>query len=294
MRFMVLVKSNPEAEAGILPDEKLLSEMGTYNETLMKAGVLLAADGLRESAKGARIGYSKGKVSVVDGPFTEAKELVAGFWLIDAKSKQDAVAWLEKAPFRDGQVEIRPLFELEDFPVDPSEQPGGWRDKEAEARKTLPLQTTRGSKKMRFLGFVMADDDTEAGVMPKEEDLTAMGAFMEEALRAGVILGGEGLKPSSEGVRIYYDGSKRRIVDGPFAESKELVAGYSILAVDSKEEAIEWSKRFVQVDAGVRPSREARCEIRLIAELEDFPVSPEEKPGGWRDLERKLRDDLSR
>lgn len=294
MRFMVLVKSSPESEAGVLPDEKLLSEMGAYNDELLKVGVMLAGEGLHPSSKGARVRYADGKLSVVDGPFAEAKELVAGFWLIQAKSKNEAVEWLKKAPFRDGEVEIRPLFELEDFPADGAEQPGGWRDKEAEFRKTAPLQTTRGNKKMRFLGCVMADKDTEAGVMPNEKDLAAMGAFMEEATKAGVLLGGEGLKPTSEGVRILYDGSKRTVVDGPFTESKELVAGYSILAVDSKEEALEWTKRFVQVDAGVRPSGEARCEIRQIFELEDFPVSPEEKPGGWRDQERKYREELSR
>ena len=293
MRFMVLVKSSPEAEAGVLPDEKLLSEMGAYNDELLKAGVMLAGEGLHASAKGARVSYAKGKLGVVDGPFAEAKELVAGFWLIQTKSKDEALAWLKKAPFREGEVEIRQLFELEDFPVDPSEKPGGWRDKEAEFKKTAPLQTTRGKKKMRFMGFVLADKDTEAGAMPEEKDLAAMGAFIEEATKAGVFLGGEGLKPSSEGVRILYDGSKRTVVDGPFSESKELIAGYSILAVDSKEEAMEWTKRFVRVDAGVRPSGEARCEIRQIFELEDFPVSPEEKPGGWRDQERKFRDELS-
>ena len=294
MRFMVLVKSSPQSEAGVLPDEKLLSEMGAYNDELIKAGVMLAGEGLQPSSMGARVNYAKGKLSVVDGPFAEAKELVAGFWLIQAKSKDEAVGWMKKAPFREGEVELRPLFELEDFPEDPAETPGGWRDKEAEARKATPLQTTRGKKKMRFFGFVMADKATEAGVMPEEKDLAAMGAFIEEATKAGVLLGGEGLKPSSEGARIRYEGSKRTVVDGPFTESKELVAGYSILAVDSKEEAIEWTKRFVQVDAGVRPSGEARCEIRQIFELEDFPVSPDEKPGGWRDQERKYRDELSR
>jgi hypothetical protein len=291
---MVLVKSSPEAEAGVLPDEKTLSEMGAYNDELLKAGVMLAGEGLHASAKGARVSYANGKLKVLDGPFAEAKELVAGFWLIQAKSKDEAVAWLKKAPFREGEVEIRPLFEVEDFPVDPTEQPGGWRDKESEARNAAPLQTTRGNKKMRFMGFVLADKDTEAGVMPEEKGLAAMGAFIEEALKAGVFLGGEGLKPSSEGVRIAYDGAKRTVIDGPFTESKELVAGYSVLAVDSKEEALDWTKRFAQVDAGVRRSGEASCELRQIFEPEDFPVSASEKPGGWRDQEQKFRDELSR
>ena len=294
MRFMVLVKSSPEAEAGVLPDEKMLSEMGAYNDELLKQGVMLAGEGLQASSKGARLSYSGGKLSVVDGPFAEAKELIAGFWIIRANTKDEAVAWLEKAPLREGEVEIRPFFELDDFPVDPSEKPGGWRDQEAEFKKAAPLQTTRGSKKMRFLGFVMADEDSEVGKMPEETDLSAMGAFVEEATRAGVFLGGDGLKPSSEGVRILYDGEKRTVVDGPFTESKELVAGYSILAVDSKEEALEWTKRFIQVDAGIRSSGKARCELRQLFELEDFPVSANEKAGGWRDQEEKWREELSR
>jgi hypothetical protein len=100
MRFMVLVKSGPEAEAGVLPDERMLSEMGAYNDELIKAGVMLAGEGLHASAKGARVTYAKGKLSVVDGPFAEAKELVAGFWLIQAKSKDEAVAWLKKTRWR--------------------------------------------------------------------------------------------------------------------------------------------------------------------------------------------------
>jgi len=294
MRFMVLVKSSPESEAGVMPDEQTLSEMGAYNETLVKAGVMLAGEGLHASSKGARVRYANGKLNVIDGPFADTKQLVAGFWLIQAKSKDEAVAWLKKAPFREGEVEIRPMFELEDFPVDPTEEPGGWRDKEAEARKTAPLQTTRGNKKMRFMGLLFADEDTEAGVMPEEKGLAAMGAFVEEASKAGVLLAGEGLKPSAHGARIRYDGSKRTVVDGPFAETKELIAGYSILAVDSKEEALEWTKRFVRVDAGVRPRGEAHCEIRLIFEPEDFAVSPEEKPGGWRDQEKALLAQLVR
>jgi hypothetical protein len=115
MRFMVMVKATPESEAGVLPTTEMLTEMGRFNEELVKAGVMLAAEGLQPSSKGARIRYGGGKPTVTDGPFTEAKELVAGFWLLQAKSKDDVVAWLERAPFEDGEVEIRPVFEFEDL-----------------------------------------------------------------------------------------------------------------------------------------------------------------------------------
>jgi hypothetical protein len=115
MRFMVMVKASPESEAGVLPSTEMLTEMGRFNEELVKAGVMLAAEGLQPSSKGARIRYGGGKPTVTDGPFTEAKELVAGFWLLQAKSKDEIVAWLERAPFEDGEVEIRPVFEFDDL-----------------------------------------------------------------------------------------------------------------------------------------------------------------------------------
>ena len=115
MRFMVLVKADKNSEAGVLPNEKLLTEMGKYNEELVKAGVLLAGEGLHASAKGARVRFAGGKRTVIDGPFTETKELIAGFWLWQVKSKEEAIEWLKRAPFDDTEVEIRQVFEAEDF-----------------------------------------------------------------------------------------------------------------------------------------------------------------------------------
>ena len=116
MRFMVIVKANKDSEAGVLPSTQLLTEMGKYNEELVKAGVMLAGEGLHSSAKGARVKFS-GKIrSVIDGPFAETKELVAGFWLWQLKSLDEAIEWLKRAPFDGGtEVEIRQVFEPEDF-----------------------------------------------------------------------------------------------------------------------------------------------------------------------------------
>ncbi len=116
MRFMILVKANKDSEAGVLPDEKILTEMGKFNQQLEKAGVLLAAEGLQASSKGARVKFSGGKRTVTDGPFAETKELVAGFWLWQVKSQEEAIAWVKRAPFGDGaEIEIRQVFEAEDF-----------------------------------------------------------------------------------------------------------------------------------------------------------------------------------
>ena len=116
MRFMVIVKANKDSEAGVLPDKKILTEMGKFNEELVKAGVMLAGEGLQPSSKGVRVRFDGTKRTVIDGPFAETKELIAGFWLWQVKSKAEAIEWLKRAPFGGGtEVEIRQVFETEDF-----------------------------------------------------------------------------------------------------------------------------------------------------------------------------------
>ena len=119
MRFMVIVKANKDSEAGVMPRQKLLAEMVKYNEELVKAGVLLAAEGLQPSSKGARVRFSGDKRTVIDGPFAETKELIAGFWLIQVKSKQEAIEWVKRAPNpmpgTEPEIEIRQVFEAADF-----------------------------------------------------------------------------------------------------------------------------------------------------------------------------------
>ena len=116
MRFMVLVKADEKTEAGVMPSESELAEMQEYNEQLVKAGVMLAGEGLHPSSKGARVRFSGGDRTVTDGPFAETKELVAGFWLWQVKSKDEAIEWLKRAPFGDdAEVELRQVFEAEDF-----------------------------------------------------------------------------------------------------------------------------------------------------------------------------------
>ena len=115
MRFMVLVKANKDSEAGVLPTKDQLAEMGAFNEQMIKAGVMLDGDGLQASSKGARIRYAGDKQTITDGPFAETKELVAGFWMIQTKSLAEAIEWMKRAPFREGEIEIRQVFEASDF-----------------------------------------------------------------------------------------------------------------------------------------------------------------------------------
>jgi len=116
MRFMVIVKANKDSEAGVMPSEAMLTRMGAYNEELVKAGVMLAGDGLHPSSRGARVRFGGGSPTVIDGPFAETKELIAGFWLWQVRSREEAIEWLKRAPFEPGdEVELRQVFEMEDF-----------------------------------------------------------------------------------------------------------------------------------------------------------------------------------
>src|SRR5437870_8463816 len=121
MRFMVIMKADKNSEAGVMPSEKILTDMGNFNEELVKAGVMLAGEGLHPSSKGARVRFGHGQVKVIDGPFTETKELIAGFWIWKVNSKQEAIEWLRRSPMagnttdQEVEVELRQIFELEDF-----------------------------------------------------------------------------------------------------------------------------------------------------------------------------------
>ena len=115
MRFMVIVKADKDSEAGVMPSEKMLADMGNYNQQLADAGVMLAGEGLHPTSKGARVKFAGGKTTVTDGPFAETKELVAGFWLWKVNSREEALEWLKRAPFENTEVELRQVFEAEDF-----------------------------------------------------------------------------------------------------------------------------------------------------------------------------------
>ena len=136
MKFMVIVKANKDSEAGVLPDASVFEAMNRFNEELVKAGVMLAGEGLHPSSKGVRVRYQgPSKRTVIDGPFSETKELVAGFWLWEVKTREEAIEWLKRAPFQEGEVELRQIHSTEDFAsVDPT---GELRAKENELRKTI-------------------------------------------------------------------------------------------------------------------------------------------------------------
>ncbi|CAA9565145.1 MAG: PhnB protein [uncultured Thermomicrobiales bacterium] len=308
MRFMLLLKSDEQAEAGITPDTRTLAAMGQYNDDLARAGVLLAAEGLQPSAKGARLRLAAGNLTVTDGPFTETKELIAGFWVIQVPSREAAIAWAERCPLDTagasgtshggGQIEVRQITELSDFPVNDDES--RWREQQTEFRAALqepppvavveqPDAAPTGDKKLRFMMNFMADRDSEAGIPPSEQLLTEMGNLMAEMAQTGVLLAGEGLQPSAKAARVTFAGGKRTVTDGPFAETKELIAGYSLLRVGSKAEAIEWARRSILIDAPGRGG-ESVIELRQIFEPSDF--GPEFTPE-LREAEERLRAQIA-
>jgi hypothetical protein len=135
MRFLMIVKASKDSEAGVMPSETLLAEMAKYNEALVKAGVMLDGTGLKPSSHGARIQYSGTKRTIVDGPFAETTQLVAGFWIIQVKSKEEAIEWAKRVPFEDGEVELRPFFELEDFAPGPAIDHHKELDKQLKSQK---------------------------------------------------------------------------------------------------------------------------------------------------------------
>jgi len=138
MRFMVIVKADKNSEAGVMPGQQLLADMGNFNQQLADAGVMLAGEGLQPSSKGARVKFSGGQKSVIDGPFAETKELVAGFWLWKCKSLAEAIDWLKRAPFEETEVEIRQVFEAEDFGAEFTPE---LREQEARIRSKIETQT---------------------------------------------------------------------------------------------------------------------------------------------------------
>jgi hypothetical protein len=298
MRIMMLLKSDATAESGALPDEKLLTDMGKYNQSMVDAGVMIGGEGLHPTSQGARIRLSKGKTTVIDGPFTEAKEIVAGFFMLKTKSMDEAVEWAKKIPGAptdpnaEGELELRPLFETEDFPVDAAEQSGGWRDQEIEMRQAP--KTPGPENGFRWISFLKADKHTESATMPSEKVLQEMGALMQEMSEKRLLISGEGLKPTSESKKLKLSSKGSRVVDGPFSESKEIIAGYLVYRSKTKAEAVEWARRWLQIHVEGTGGDSGEIEVRRVFETEEIPVSENEQPGGWRDQELKMREKLSK
>jgi hypothetical protein len=275
MPFMVMVKADERSETGVMADHGLLEAMGRYNKTLRDAGILLAGEGLHASKRGARVSVSKQTGGakapvVVDGPFAEARELVGGYWVLDLATKDEVIDWVKRVPFEDGEIELRELW------GGPSEPPA--------ARKP-------GTR--RYIVLLKSNAATESGAPPPPGVFGEMDRFITEATAAGTFLGGQGLKPSAAGARVRFQGAERHVIDGPFTEAKEMIAGFSLIQAASKEEAVAFARRWLQIHVDGLGIESGQMEVRLLQELEDYKVDPAEKTDGWRDQERRFREPLA-
>ncbi len=227
MRFMVMHKMTEEMEKGLPPDPAIIEGVGKLIEEGLKEKVFVSGEGLKPSSQRVHIAYKKGKRTVTDGPFTESKELVAGFALMRVRSKEEAISWCDRFAAVIGDVELfmGPVVEPWDL---------GMMPKPANA----PL---------RFLSMHKMDERSESEAPPDPQLMAAMGALIDEMTKAGVLQATGGLAGTAKGARIRYRDGKRTVIDGPFAESKELVAGYAIVELPSKAAAIEWAMRFGDV-----------------------------------------------
>lgn len=227
MRFMVMHKMTPELEKGLPPDQAVIHGVGRLIQEGVEKKIFVAGEGLKPSRERVRVVYKGGQRTITDGPFAEAKELVAGFALLRVRSKQEALAWCDRfaATSGDGEMFLGPIVEPWDL---------GMGEKPADA----PL---------RFLAMHQSDARCESEAPPDPEMLAKMGPLIEEMTKAGVLQDTGGLWSTKRGARIHFEGGKRTVIDGPFAESKELVAGYAILDLPSKAAAVEWATRFGDV-----------------------------------------------
>ncbi len=227
MRFMLMHKVDAQSEAGIPPSMELMMEMGKLIEDGVKAGVFVGGEGLKPTAQRVRLVFSKGKRTITKGPLRGNNEVLAGFSLLKVRSLDEAIEWATRfaAVVGDVEIELGPVNEPWDFGMPKPE----------------------GDIPVRVLALHKADKRSEAGERPTPETLQAMSALISEMTAAGVFGGGEALEPSSKGSRITIKQGHVSVVDGPFAESKELISGYAILQLPSQKEAIEWATRFAKL-----------------------------------------------
>lgn len=227
MRFMVMHKMTEEMEKGLPPEPAIIEGVGRLVQESMKEKIFVSGEGLRPSSQRVHIVYKNGKRTITNGPFTDAKELVAGFALMRVRSKEEAISWCDKFAAVIGDVELflGPVNEAWDLGMAPKPE-------------NAPL---------RFLAMHKMDERSESEAPPAPQLMAKMGALIDEMTKAGVLQTTGGLASTKKGARIRYKGGKHTVIDGPFAESKELIAGYAILDLPSKAAAIEFAMRFGEV-----------------------------------------------
>ncbi len=229
MRFMVMHKVGVELKEGEPIPQDLVQGMGTLIQESLKKGIFKNGAGLRGSTYRTRLQFRGGEVvSTQEGPYAGTNELLAGFIQLEVKTKEEALGWARRFGKLRGEADVELGVVTEPWDIGVMPRPSG----------PLPLH---------FLLLNMADQKTEAGTPPTASEVRAMAALMDEMSKAGVLQSGEAVRPSSQAVRLQFKGGKRTVIDGPFTESKELIAGFSIIDVPTQEEALGWTNRYAAI-----------------------------------------------
>ena len=266
MQYLILRKADKDTEASAMPSQALIDAMGRYNQQLVDAGVMLSGEGLKPTAGAVRLSLVKGKTTIVDGPFTETKEIVAGISVFEAKSKQDAIDWVLKWPVEDGDGNV----EIE---IRESGCPGGCA--------TVHPNAAANQEGKRYVVLLRSSPDLEAEVPVAQEKLDRLDAFNAVQAKAGVLLAADGLRSSARGARVKFAGGKPSVIDGPFTEIKEMIAGFWMCRATSMQAAIEWA-RTIPYPTGP----DIELEIREVYEMDDLGI---EFTAELRDAEARMR-----
>ena len=262
MQFMIIRRADPSTEAGAPPSAQAIEDMERFNQALADQGGLGLALGLRPSGRAVRLRMGPGGESITDGPFAESKELVAGFTIFEAASKEDAVELLKTWPASDAGAGGEVTLELRETGC-----PGGCAQ--------VPPAADGGEQ--RFVILLRSDAGTESDRIPPQEKLDALNAFNAAQAAQGRLLAGDGLKSSARGARVHFKGGRASVIDGPYAEAKELIAGFWMIRADSMQDAIAWA-RTLPYPTGP----EVEVEIREVMSAADLPggsthrLTPEE------------------
>jgi hypothetical protein len=253
MQFMVIRRADEATEAGTLPSAAQLGDMERFNQALSDRGGLGLALGLRPSRRAVRLKLWPGGESITDGPFAEAKELVAGFTVFEAPSKEAAIGQLTCWPPSDAQAAGEVLLELRETGC-----PGGCAE----------VPPAAGGDGERYVILLRSDAGTESDRVPPQHKLDALNAFNAAQAAAGVLLAGDGLKSSARGARLHFKGGHASVIDGPFAEAKELIAGFWMIRAASMPDANAWA-RTLPYPTGP----EVEVEIREVCTMDDLGLA---------------------
>ena len=252
MRFMILRKADQQTEAGLLPDVGARTAMARYGEELDAAGISCAGLALHPSSKSARVHFCDGKISVSEGPFPGEKELVAGFTILEAGSQQEAIEWLKRWPAQQQELTLE---------VRGSGCPGGL---EGVSLTGSPADTDQ----KRYVVMLKATPLAETGAIPSDAVLAAMCKRNEEGVKAGVMIAGDGLQVTASGARVKFAAGRHMVLDGPFSETKELIAGYWLIQAASMAGAMDWVRNYPYPFI-----EDAQVEIRQVQEAHDIAAA---------------------